>query len=99
MDDIRDVNCNLEYDVRLGKCGLELASSGLCFDDSKELVSREQQQVEAEKKRLYALTKKTLIENWEFVEEVAKKLLECDALMYSDIQNIRNKNSYSELVV
>ena len=99
MDDIRDVNCNLEYDVRLGKCGLELASAGLCFDDSKELVSREQQHVEAEKKRLYALTKKTLIDNWEFVEEVAKKLMECDALMYSDIQNIRNKHSYSELVV
>ncbi len=90
MDDISDVNCNLEHDVRLGKYGLDIASSGLCYD-CKELDMRIQSQVEAEKKRLYALTKKTLIENWDFVEEVAKKLLECEALLYSDIKEIRKK--------
>ncbi len=92
MDDISDVNCNLETDVRLGKYSIDIASSGLCFNDSQESDLRQQHQIESEKKRLYALTKKTLIENWAFVEEVARKLLECDALLYSDIQEIRRKH-------
>ncbi len=91
LDDITDVNCTLESDVSIGQYGLEISSAGLFHDHLKELACREQQQIETEKKRLYALTKKTLIDNWDFVEEVAMKLMEVDALLYSDIQEIRKK--------
>lgn len=98
-EDIIDVNTCLESNVDLGMYGFDIASSGMCRDNSRDLSNRCQQQIEAEKKRLYALTKKVLIDNWDFVEEVAKKLMESEALLYSDIQEIRKKYPNTEMVV
>ena len=97
-DDIIDANVHLETEVRVGKYGLDLAMAGI-GRDFIELSSRTQNQIEAERKRLYSMTKKALVDNWGFVEDVARKLLECDALLYSDIQGIRKKYSLRDFAV
>ena len=99
MQDIIDVNCNLENEVDRGLYGMDISSAGLSSDAIKVLACREQQQVETEKKRLYSVTKKALIDNWDFVEDVAIKLMETDALLYSDIQEIKNKYSCTSIAV
>ncbi len=97
-DDVCDANVHLETEVRIGKYGLDLAMAGI-GRDSIEVSSRTQNQIEAERKRLYSMTKKALVDNWEFVEDVARKLLECDALLYSDIQEIKRKCPIKEMIV
>ena len=97
VNDIIDVNCCLEADIQLGKYGLDIAIAGL--NDAKPASDKIHKQIEAEKKRLYLLTKKALVDNWDFVEEVAQKLIECETLMYSDIQEIKKKYCLSEIFV
>lgn len=95
--DIIDVNYCLEADVQSGKYGLDIAIAGL--NDTKPASDKIYKQIESEKKRLYSITKKALVDNWDFVEEVAQKLIECETLMHSDIQEIRKKYSLRDFVV
>ncbi len=96
-NDVIDVNCCLEVDVQSGKYGLDIAIAGL--NDKAPASDKIYKQVEAEKKRLYAITKKALVDNWVFVEEVAQKLIECETLMFSDIQKIKKKYKLTNFVV
>ncbi|MCH5321632.1 MAG: AAA family ATPase [Eubacterium sp.] len=87
----RDLDMAFDYvrDMVAGECscGFSLHSRG--FDDSDDLMSRQEQVVAAEVEKYYRKAREILSQNWEFFEKLAAELAKKKILNTADIQKIK----------
>ena len=61
-------------------------------DNSQTLIARKEDRIIADMENYYAVAKKLLVENRAFLDNIAKKLQEKDTLVYSEIQEIKERS-------